>query len=94
MKFSVQNLIKLGNVDSVYTIFGWVRSKRGNKQITFLAVNDGSCFENIQVVSELEKDLKNINTGSSVRITGKLKESKGSGQKYELIAWFSCGVYN
>ena len=60
--------------------------KRGNKQITFLSVNDGSCFENIQVVSELEKNLKNISTGSSVKITGKLKESKGSGQKYELIA--------
>ena len=35
MKFSIQNLIKLGKIDGVYTIFGWVRSKRGNKQITF-----------------------------------------------------------
>ena len=60
MKFSVQNLINLGKIDSTYTIFGWIRSKRGNKQITFLAVNDGSCFENIQVVSELEKDLTKL----------------------------------
>ena len=37
MKFSIQNLIKLGKIDGVYTIFGWVRSKRENKQITFLS---------------------------------------------------------
>ena len=78
MKFSIQNLIKLEKIDGVYTIFGWVRSKRGNKQITFLSVNDGSCFENIQVVSELEKNLKNISTGSSVKITENSKNQKGA----------------
>ena len=79
MKFSIQNLIKLGKIDGVYTIFGWVRSKRGNKQITFLSVNDGSCFENIQVVSELEKNLKNIKKvrhRANLKIWLKIKNSK------------------
>ena len=86
MRVSIKNLINIGKVNTSYTIFGWVRTKRGNKQITFLAINDGSCFENIQVVSQLDIELKHINTGSSVKVQGKLTESKGQGQKYDFIA--------
>ncbi len=86
MRVSIKNLINTGQVNKTYIIFGWVRTKRGNKQITFLSINDGSCFENIQVVSELDLNLKDINTGSSVKVLGKLIESKGQGQKYDFIA--------
>ena len=86
MKISIKSLINDGQINKNYTIFGWVRTKRGNKQIVFLSLNDGSCFEDIQVVSELDIDLKEINTGSSVKVLGKLIESKGKGQKYDFIA--------
>ena len=86
MRVSIKSLINGGQINKTYTIFGWVRTKRGNNQITFLSVNDGSCFENIQVVSELDMELKGVNTGSSVKISGKLNESKGQGQKFDLIA--------
>ena len=86
MIVSIKSLIFEGQINKTYIIFGWVRTKRGNKQITFLSLNDGSCFESIQVVSELDTDLKDINTGSSVKISGKLIESKGQGQKYDFIA--------
>ena len=86
MKVSIKSLINDGQINKNYTIFGWVRTKRGNKKITFLSVNDGSCFEDIQIVSELAVDLKEINTGSSIKVLGKLIESKGKGQKYDFIA--------
>ena len=86
MRVSIKTLINGGKVNTTYTIYGWVRTRRGNKQITFLAINDGSCFESIQVVSELDTDLKDVNTGSSVKISGKLIESEGKNQKYDLIA--------
>ena len=86
MNISINDLINIGELNKIYTVCGWVRTKRGNKQIIFIAINDGSCFENLQVVSELDIDLKDINTGCSIQIKGKLIESKGVGQKHELIA--------
>jgi asparaginyl-tRNA synthetase len=72
------------------TVKGWVRSKRGNKQIAFIALNDGSTIHNIQVVVDLnkipEEQLKTITTGACLRVTGKLVESLGSGQPVEIQA--------
>ncbi|HEX5003353.1 MAG TPA: asparagine--tRNA ligase [Bacteroidia bacterium] len=69
---------------------GWVRTKRGNKNVVFIAVNDGSIIHNIQVVADPavfdEELLKKVGTGASVSITGKLVESKGSGQPVEIQA--------
>ena len=69
---------------------GWVRTKRGNKQVKFIALNDGSTINNIQVVAEAEhfsEDLlKKITTGASLAVRGKLVESIGSGQHVELKA--------
>ncbi|MGI5846512.1 MAG: asparagine--tRNA ligase [Candidatus Cryptobacteroides sp.] len=69
---------------------GWVRTKRGNKQIKFIALNDGSTIHNIQVVADMEKfdeDLiRRITTGASLCVKGKLIESVGSGQAVEISA--------
>ncbi|MBN2166558.1 MAG: asparagine--tRNA ligase [Marinilabiliaceae bacterium] len=69
---------------------GWVRTKRGNKQINFVALNDGSTIHNLQIVIEVDKfeesDLKRVVTGASISIKGKLFESMGSGQNIELHA--------
>lgn len=69
---------------------GWVRTKRGNKQIAFIAVNDGSVIHSIQVVAELakfdEELMKQITTGACVHVKGTLVASQGSGQAVEIQA--------
>ncbi len=69
---------------------GWVRTRRGNKNVNFIALNDGSTIHNIQVVVDLSKFeeelLKPITTGASVSVTGTLVESQGKGQNVEIQA--------
>lgn len=69
---------------------GWVRTKRGSKNVAFIALNDGSTINNIQVVVDFEKVneelLAGIHTGAAISVKGELVESQGKGQKYELIA--------
>lgn len=78
---------KLG---SDVNIRGWVRTKRGSKGISFLAINDGSCIHNLQVVVDYSKFdeelLKKITTGASISVTGQLLESQGKGQSVEIQA--------
>ena len=77
-------------IGSEVTVKGWVRTRRGNKHVQFVALNDGSTIKNIQIVFDLEKfseeDLKAITTGSSLRVTGILVESMGKGQTCEIQA--------
>ena len=69
---------------------GWVRTKRGNKNISFIALNDGSTINNIQVVAEAslfdENFMKDVTTGACLAVEGKLVESQGQGQNVEIIA--------
>ncbi|MBR0110295.1 MAG: asparagine--tRNA ligase [Bacteroidales bacterium] len=69
---------------------GWVRTKRGNKEIAFIALNDGSTIKNIQIVvdknPETEGVLARISTGACIGVTGTLVESIGSGQAVEIKA--------
>ena len=69
------------------TVYGWVRAFRSNR---FIALNDGSTIKNLQIVVEFsefdEQLLKNINTGSSLKILGEVVESQGAGQTVEIIA--------
>lgn len=71
-------------------VAGWVRTKRGNKEIAFIALNDGSTIHSIQIVAELqhfdEELMKQIQTGASLRVKGKLVASQGSGQAVEVFA--------
>ena len=69
---------------------GWVRSRRGNKYVQFVALNDGSTINNLQIVLDLakfdEEALKPITTGSSIHVQGLLVESQGKGQTVEVQA--------
>jgi asparaginyl-tRNA synthetase len=69
---------------------GWVRTKRGNKQVKFIALNDGSTINNIQIVANTElfdeELLKRVTTGASLAVKGQLVESVGSGQAVEIQA--------
>jgi asparaginyl-tRNA synthetase len=85
----LQGKIAIGSTISVQ---GWVRTRRDSKAgISFLAVYDGSCFDPIQAVIEkslpnYEQDVLRLTAGCSVKVTGKVVESPGQGQKYELQA--------
>lgn len=69
------------------TVYGWVRAFRSNR---FIALNDGSTIENLQIVVNYEQfdeaTVKNIRTASSLKVTGELVESQGNGQSIEIIA--------
>ena len=69
---------------------GWVRTKRGNKNVAFIALNDGSTINNIQIVvdktSVEESLLSKITTGACIGVTGTLVESMGGGQAVEIQA--------
>jgi asparaginyl-tRNA synthetase len=76
--------------EQTVNIQGWVRTKRGNKEVAFIALNDGSTIHNLQVVADMkrfsEEDLKLVQTGCSLKVTGKLVASQGSGQSVEVLA--------
>lgn len=86
----IRELVKTDQYDREVEIKGWVRTKRGNKNIAFIAVNDGSIIHNIQVVVDVpafdEELLRKITNGASVCIRGKLVKSEGKGQRVEIHA--------
>jgi asparaginyl-tRNA synthetase len=67
---------------------GWVRTKRGNKNVAFIALNDGSTIDNIQVVADVAVfgEMKDVTTGAALRVEGTLVESMGAGQGVEVQA--------
>ena len=75
--------------DELINIKGWVKTKRGSKNVAFIALNDGSTINSIQVVAEdniPEDVIKLIHSGTSISVNGALVVSKGSGQALELLA--------
>jgi len=86
----VKELLSSPLLGSDVLVKGWVRTKRGNRNIVFIALNDGSTINNIQVVVEAasfdENLLKDISTGACIGVTGKLVESQGQGQNFEINA--------
>ncbi|MEX0986881.1 MAG: asparagine--tRNA ligase [Bacteroidales bacterium] len=87
---TVKELIRGDKLNNEVLLKGWVRTKRGNKQVAFIAVNDGTSIHNMQVVADAvkfsEDFLKSITTGASVSVRGKLVESLGKGQSVEIHA--------
>ncbi|MBP3356488.1 MAG: asparagine--tRNA ligase [Rikenellaceae bacterium] len=86
----IAELLKTGNRDCDVVVKGWVRTKRGNKNVAFIALNDGSTVNNIQVVVDVarfdEELLRSITTGACLRVDGVLVTSQGSGQPVEVQA--------
>jgi len=86
----IKNLLTTSKPGQDVTVKGWVRSRRGNKHVQFIALNDGSCQSTIQVVVDLQKIdadlLSAITTGACIRATGLLAESPARGQSIEIQA--------
>lgn len=86
----IAELLRSGEVNADVIAKGWVRTKRGNKNVAFIALNDGSTINNIQIVVDVasfdEDVLKRITTGACICVKGVLVESAGSGQRVEIQA--------
>lgn len=82
--------LKQKEFGSEVSVKGWVRTRRGNKHVNFIALNDGSTINNIQIVVDIEKFgeeyLKPITTGACIHAIGKFVESQGKGQQGEILA--------
>lgn len=86
----VREILENGQAGAEVLVKGWVRTRRGSKNVNFVALNDGSTIRNLQVVADVndfsEDILRDLNTGASLAVRGTLAASAGSGQQLELIA--------
>ncbi|WP_243345798.1 asparagine--tRNA ligase [Parabacteroides sp. FAFU027] len=86
----IVDLLKREDFGAKVNVKGWVRTRRGSKQVSFIALNDGSTINNVQIVVDNEhydeELLKVITTGSCVSINGTLVQSHGKGQAVEIHA--------
>ena len=86
----IAELLQSPATDAEVVVKGWVRTKRGNKNVAFIALNGGSCVANMQVVVDLakfdEELLRKVTTGACLRVDGRLVASCGAGQGVEVQA--------
>ena len=89
-RIKIKVLLVSSEIGSTVNVKGWVRTKRGNKQINFVALNDGSTIQNLQIVVDVpnfnEEELRKITTGAAISVDGEVIESQGSGQSVEIAA--------
>jgi asparaginyl-tRNA synthetase len=89
-RIKIKELLNTSPSGSDVMVKGWVRTKRGNKNIIFIALNDGSTINNIQIVADVpdfdENLLRDISTGACIGVEGTLVESHGQGQNIEIKA--------
>ena len=86
----IRDILKEKSTGIEFIVKGWVRTKRGNKQIAFITLNDGTTINNLQVVADVPKFdeaiINQVTTGACIAVKGKLQESPGKGQDIELHA--------
>ena len=90
MRTLIKHALRSEVAEDSITIKGWVRTRRDSKEFSFLEMNDGTCLANIQCIADAGipgyGDIPKMTTGAAVGITGKLVESPGKGQKWEIHA--------
>ena len=88
MIISIKELLNTENYGNKVNVKGWVRTKRGSKNVAFIALNDGSTINNIQIVVNVneqnENILSRIHTGAAISVDGELVKSEGKGQNVEI----------
>jgi asparaginyl-tRNA synthetase len=85
------NQITKNDIEKTLTVKGWIKSARTSKNISFIALNDGSCFNNLQIIIDSKIDnyeniTSKLSTGASIKASGKIVESPGKGQSIEMQA--------
>ena len=86
----VAEVLQMTSYGENVIVKGWVRTRRGNKNVSFIALNDGSTINNVQIVVDNanfdEAELKKITTGACIGVNGTLVQSMGKGQSVEIQA--------
>lgn len=86
----IADVLKMQSFGQTINVKGWVRTKRGSKTVSFIALNDGTIIHNLQIVAELanfdEEVMKQITTGACISVNGVVVESFGQGQHVEIQA--------
>ena len=86
----IVDVLKSEAFGTTVNVKGWVRTRRGSKQVNFIALNDGFTIKNVQIVVDIEKFgeeyLKPITTGACINVNGILVASQGQGQNAEIQA--------
>lgn len=86
----IKSLLESKDYGKEVIIKGWVRTKRGSKNVAFIALNDGSTINNVQIVVDVDNNstniLEQVSTGAALSVIGELVESAGSGQNVEVHA--------
>lgn len=89
-RIRISDLLESKEFGKEVTVMGWVKTIRGSKNVSFIALNDGSCLKNMQVVADsdtISNDItERIHSGAALKITGELVESQGKGQINEIQA--------
>ena len=84
----IKTLLAQGTAGQAATVCGWVRTKRESKEVAFLAVNDGSSQDHLQLVVAMNSPvaalLPCLGTGAALLVRGTLRESPAAGQKWEV----------
>ncbi|MCU0714394.1 MAG: asparagine--tRNA ligase, partial [Pirellula sp.] len=89
---SVKQARHSDSIGKTVEVRGWVRTRRDSKGgFSFIEVNDGSCFGNLQIVADgslpnYQSEITSLTVGSSVKVAGEIKESQGKGQSTEMVA--------
>lgn len=91
MQGSISDVHKREAAGGEVTVRGWLRTARHSKNVSFLEVTDGSCFDGLQAVAGegcegFPEEVRALGTGCAVEITGELVDSPGKGQRFELQA--------
>src|SRR5574344_1978946 len=86
----IVDLLKRTDFGAEVNVKGWVRTRRGSKKVAFVALNDGSTINNVQIVVDpaaySEEVIKEITTGACLSVNGEMVQSQGSGQNVEIQA--------
>jgi asparaginyl-tRNA synthetase len=89
-RIKIKELLEKDFIEQEVTVMGWVRTRRSNKNVSFIALNDGSSIKNYQIVADpntiSDEILKRATTGACLKIKGKVVTSQGAGQQAELMA--------
>ncbi len=89
-RIEIKTILESNEFGKLVNVKGWVRTKRQSKNVAFVALNDGSTINNVQIVVDVNnfeiKKLDKITTGACISVNGKLTESHGKGQKVEIVA--------
>jgi asparaginyl-tRNA synthetase len=84
----IKDILQKGKAGEAVSVCGWVRSRRESKGFAFIALNDGSTQETLQLVvpgeSDARREIVRCNTGAAIMAKGILKDSPGKGQRLEL----------